>query len=362
MSLARLKQIYAPPVPVDGWKSMGEFAQAVWRAGIGRELDERLISQDISTPMVRTKAAGHLTELVGSSGGFLLPRPYHLSVLETVVVDQIVRRYAQSFPMDSQTLDVWAMADDDHSGGVFGGFLLSRHVTEQAYAESTPEFRNVRFVANDISAMTSVPNILLEDSPIVMEGILRAVIENAIKYYEDELFLTGNGMSEPLGVLNSPALITVDKEALQAANTITWNNLKAMVLRFSTKGYGKGVWVASNTTQESLLVLPDVMVNYAGVSFGNGGQMFLMGRPVLFTDILPTLGKKGDIILGNFANYGIGDRGLVISMSRHARFTSNETVWAVTLRIDGQSALNKPYIPRQGGDSLSPFVAIEERS
>jgi len=47
-------------------------------------------------------------------------------------------------------------------------------------------------------------------------------------WYMDYAFINGTGEGQPLGIINDPALITVDKEDSQAAATITYQNVVNM--------------------------------------------------------------------------------------------------------------------------------------
>jgi len=47
----------------------------------------------------------------------------------------------------------------------------------------------------------------------------------------DYAFINGTGEGQPLGIINDPALITVDKEDSQAAATITYQNVVNMFFK-----------------------------------------------------------------------------------------------------------------------------------
>ena len=92
--------------------------------------------------------------------------------------------------------------------------------------------------------------------------------------------------------------------------------------------------------------------------------MALFGIPILFTEKTPTLDAAGggDVILADLSYYWIGDRqDSEISASIHAKFTSNQTVWRFSHRVDGQSALNG-LITLTDGSTVSPFVSLIEKA
>jgi HK97 family phage major capsid protein len=80
----------------------------------------------------------------------------------------------------------------------------------------------------------------------------------------------------------------------------------------------------------------------------NGGWQ-LLTRPVLFTEKLPAVGDKGDILLADFSQYAIGVRKeITIEKSGHVYFMSDETAWRAITRVDGQGRWNKAYTPANG--------------
>ena len=92
------------------------------------------------------------------------------------------------------------------------------------------------------------------------------------------------------------------------------------------------------------------------------GRFFILTRPVVFTEKVPTLGAKGDIGLYDFSQYAIGIRkDISIDRSRHAGFTTDSTYFRGILRADGTPTWRQAYQPKNG-DTLSPFVTVEART
>jgi HK97 family phage major capsid protein len=88
----------------------------------------------------------------------------------------------------------------------------------------------------------------------------------------------------------------------------------------------------------------------------------LFGRPVIPVEYRETLGTKGDIILADFGQYVIADKGGVTSaVSIHVRFIYDEQCFRFTYRVSGQSFWNTPLSPYRGTNTISPFVVLETR-
>jgi len=89
----------------------------------------------------------------------------------------------------------------------------------------------------------------------------------------------------------------------------------------------------------------------------------LFGRPIIFTEKCSTLGTAGDVILADLDFYLIGDRQtLTMASSSHVRFQNGEIAWRLTERLDGRPWIDTALTPRNGSNTLSPFVALATRS
>jgi len=89
----------------------------------------------------------------------------------------------------------------------------------------------------------------------------------------------------------------------------------------------------------------------------------IFGRPFFVTEKMSALGSEGDIGVFDFGFYLIGDRQpLTIDASTHVYFTTNCTAWRFVLRVDGQPWLKSAITPRNGSNTLSPFVILSSTS
>ena len=76
-----------------------------------------------------------------------------------------------------------------------------------------------------------------------------------------------------------------------------------------------------------------------------------------------TLGTTGDIILADFSQYLMIDKGgLQSASSIHVRFVYDETAFRFVYRVDGQPAWNAALTPYKGTNKLSPFVVLASRA
>jgi HK97 family phage major capsid protein len=89
----------------------------------------------------------------------------------------------------------------------------------------------------------------------------------------------------------------------------------------------------------------------------------LFGRPVIPCNYCSKLGDVGDIILADFAEYILIEKGGVQeAISMHYGFITDQTYYRFVMRIDGQPAWSTYFTPEQATTATqSPFVTLEAR-
>jgi HK97 family phage major capsid protein len=339
---------------MDGqFKSFGEFLTAMAPNTIAsRGIDARL------------KVLG---EGAGDAGGFLVPDAFTTQLLSLAIEDSVIRPRAFRMPMSSLNLSLPTIVDTTHATNVFGGVQAYWTPESGSYTSSEPSFGRVTLTAKKLTAYTSAANELLADSAISLEALLMRIFPQAISYFEDDAFINGVGGGQPVGLLNADALITVAKETGQAATTITAENIDKMYSRMLPQSRGNAIWIAH----------PDVMPQIVALSraIGTGGSAVMMsnmagsapaslyGRPLILSEKCQTLGTAGDIFFVDLSYYVVADRqSLSMASSPHVRFQNDETVWRFTSRLDGRPWLESALTPRNGSNTISPFVNLATRS
>lgn len=332
----------------DAWKgkSLGEFAAAI----APRNLQVR---NDYSS-------------LDPSAGGFLVPEILRSEVAQSALERSIVRRYATVFPTSSSNLTIPVVDATSNATTVFGGISGSWTEEGAELAESEAKFGRVRLSLSKLSTRCDVPNELLEDTSL--DAFLMSRLPQAIAWFEDVAFLTGNGVGQPLGILSSPALVSVAKETNQPAASIVWENIVKMWSRLTPSSAPNAIWLANPDLFPELATMSlSVGTGGSAIWLGAGagsGPTSILGRPLIFTEKLPTAGTVGDILLCDLSQYYIADKGeMRLEASPHAKFTADQTVYRCISRCDGRPGILSAVTPHSGStNTLSPFVALATRS
>ena len=308
-----------------------------------------------------------LGEGQGDQGGFLVPEQFVANLLALSLEQAVIRPRAFTIPMASNTVRIPVVRDTTHASNVFGGVQAYWTPESGSVTASEPTFGQAALVAKKLVGYTTASNELLMDNAVGLEALLTRLFPEALAYFEDDAFINGDGAGEPTGILNAGALVSVGAETGQAATTIVAENLDKMYSRMLPTSVGRAVWLAHPDTFPQLAALSrSVGTGGSAVWVANmagGPPQSIYGRPLIFTEKCKTLGTVGDIYFADLSYYVVGDRqGMTMSASPHVRFTNDETVWRFIQRLDGRPWIESALTPRQGSNTLSPFVALATRS
>ena len=343
---AKYCDLFGKNLSNDGWSGQQEYLAA--------------IHSGMTHPRLNA-----IVEGTGSGGGWLVPTEHAAEMLDSAMEDSIVMRRARLYPMLSDTKKIAGFdASTNTSTTLFGG-IQSQWIGEGTSATATnPTVRKIELKAKKLALFTSSSNEVAEDGA-GLEGQLDEAMRQGNGWFLDYAFLRGTGSGQPLGCLNDPSLITVDKETGQAADTILYENMINMLARLHPGCFNKSVWVVNSTAIPQLLQLyvPTALTgSFVPVLREADGGWQLLTRPVLFTEKLPTLGDAGDVLLADFSQYAIGLRKeITIEKSGHVYFMSDETAWRAITRVDGQGRWNQAFTPANGS-TQSWCVTLAERA
>lgn len=352
----------APGSPGDGlFESAADFYNEIdyYKISRGEPLSERA-----SKVFEMTKVLG---EGQGDQGGFLVPEEFRAQIMMLALEDAIVRPRATIIPMTRETMAIPTVRDTSHASTIHGGVRAFWTPENTASTASEPTFSQARLNAEKLAGHTQLSMELNEDSAIAIEALLTQMYGNAVAYFEDDAFITGTGAGQPTGILNAAALVTVAKETGQAASTIVWENVVKMFARMLPQSMGNAVWVTNNDTIPQLATMSLAVGTGGSAIWLQNGQGALptsiLGRPVIYTEKAETLGTAGDLYLVDLRQYLIGDRrSLMIANSPHFAFPSDQMTWKFTHRVAGRPWLDSALTPRNGTNTLSPFVNLATRA
>lgn len=244
-------------------------------------------------------------------------------------------------------------------------------------AASRPKFRMIDFNLHKLFSAMYTTDELLQDQNALNSIASQAFSEEVMFMTEDSIF-EGAGAGMPLGIMNSPSLITVAKRANQVAATIIKGNIDDMWSRCWNRSRKNAAWLINQDCETQLLNLNQPVSDPGTAATGGAGGTLvymppgglsaapyatLYGRPVIATEYSSTVGTVGDIVLADFSQYTLVDKGGVqAATSMHVAFLTDEMVFRITYRVDGKPMWTKDLTPFKGTNTKSPFVALATRS
>lgn len=358
--------LFAEPRNADAkvWKNMGEFLNAVRKAASpDRVVDPRLTIKD---------AASGASEGVPSDGGFLVQTDYAAELLKRTYETGILAPKCRKIPIsaNANSLKINTVDENSRADGSRWGGILSYWINEaDLKTGSKPKFGQIEMSLKKLTGLCYATDELLQDST-AMEAIISQAFAEEFGFKMDDAIVRGTGVGQPLGILNSPSLITVAKSASQTADTFTFNNAQDMWMRMYPKGRSNAVWFINQELEPQLNKMIIGTGAYSGATVymppsGISGAMYstLFGRPVIGIEQCAALGDAGDIILADLSQYLIIDKGGINSASSiHIRFLYDESVFRFVYRVDGQPIWKMPLTPYKGSATLSPFVTLADRA
>ena len=309
--------------------------------------------------LVRSKGAittKLLQEGSDPHGGYLVPEEFSATMVQYDTEPALVWPRATIWPMTRDKLGMPKVkqrsdadaADFDHFAGVIFEWTEEGGVKH----ETEPVFEFIELVAHELSGYTAITNILIEDSAINIMNFLTGLFRKAYVWFTDRSFLRGNGARQPLGILtHDPAVLVVNRTT---ANAVTYADVLAMDSKLPAVFEDGAVWMASKKVLNSLRNERDinnqpVLQQFYHAGPGGVGRSFvetMLGYPVVRADgrTMP-LGTRGDICLGNWTWYYIGDRKrFTMDLSKDFLFRQNKTALRVTGRLDGQAAIPESFV------------------
>lgn len=312
-----------------------------------------------------SRAAKTLNEGDGSEGGYTVPPEFDAQLREVATafnpIDQLGNFGPVPVTMKSRTITM-PMLDQTTAptagNSAFNAGVVAYWGAESATIQATePKFRNFTMNAHKLSGYTAASAELQADTVLALEALLKRLFGQAIGTNRFYAFLKGSGVGKPLGVLNSPALISVSRATPSAVGTA---DLKAMYKRMIPGG--KYVWMHHPFLTENLMDLS--FGSNTAFAWGNvieGVPNRLLGLPLYPAEFLSAPGTSGDLLLVDWTYYLEGKRAETqILMSEHVRWLNDETVWKFTHRCDGQPWLSAPITLSDGAgtNTVSPFISL----
>lgn len=290
------------------------------------------------------------------SGGYLVPEEFQAAIVQYDTEPAVVWPRATIWPMLRDKLGMPKLKqrpdeDDTTNFDHFAGVSFTWTDEGGEKTETEPEFEFIELIAHELSGYTEVTDILLEDSAINLMNFLTNLFRRAYVWVTDRSFIRGTGARQPLGVVSDPAVTIV---ARATAGAFTYTDAINMSNQLPSVFDSGAVWLMNKRVLNSIrnerdnnnALLLQQFYQAGPPGIGHGPIMSILGYPVIPADGKTyALGTTGDVILGNWEWYYIGDRKrFTLDVSKHYKFRNNKTALRVCGRLDGQPAVSEAFV------------------
>lgn len=361
----------APGASLDkAFASHAEFFQGAWHKNTGLPNVDDLRAKMANHERIVREIRNAAGSTVPSDGGFLIPEVMRSEILQMAMEDAVVRPNATVIPMNSLTVPIPAVDETSRVSNIFGGIQFFWTAEGGTGQDTSAKFAQIELVAKKLFGYSGIPNELLADSSAFVAWFGQA-FPAAYGWFEDIAFLTGDGTNKPQGVQGGPGCVTVTRAGSGKSATITYDDIVKMYARMYPASMRKARWVADISAFQQLAELSfipaggttPVPVMLWQMNAQGAPVATLLGRPIEFTEKVPSLSNTGDLMLVDWSQYLIGDRqAMSLESSNDYLFGTDKTAFRILGRVDGQPWLRSAITPKNGGPTLSPYVLLGQNS
>ncbi|MGC1861900.1 MAG: phage major capsid protein [Methylocystis sp.] len=351
---AERARIFAMPrAHAASFNNFGENMQAIAHAASGGEIDNRL---------VRAPLGGG--EVDPSTGGFMVQEQFVEGLIGSLYEEAVIAPLCDRRTTDKPLASTKVPAVDETSradGSRWGASLAFWEAEGASVSAAFPRWRQLEFSAKKLIGICIASEELVGDTPMLGAHLTRA-FASEIGFKLDLAILAG-AAGTPLGILNSPALITIPKASGQASATIVKENVDKMWSALPAPCRKRAVWLCNEDAITQIDAAQSGQFSGVFIPAGAAGNAapLLKGRPVVEVEQSPALGSVGDIVLADLSQYIIVDGGLKSAISADVYFISGQAAFRFVLRVDGMPAWASPITAYNGTGSRSPFVTLAAR-
>jgi HK97 family phage major capsid protein len=360
------------PLRTDRLKTASDADRAfVVRKGLGEQLlaVKTYRTQSVMDPRLqrmqdRAKAAPATfgSEAIGADGGFGIAPDFSPELMRHAYSDTSLLPKCRQFTTGGNT---FIYPKDETVAWGTDGVQAYWQAEGTSLSLSKPKIGEGTLSLNKLTVLVPVTNELLDDNAINLGSYIGQVAPEKIADKINGAIVSGTGAGQPLGILNSGALKVVAKVSNQSTGTIVTQNVASMLAGLPAYSTQNAVWLYHATTLQQIIQLTigqqPVFTPVGGMNNAPFGALF--GRPIFPSEQCQPLSTEGDLYLVDLTKYMavLKAGGIQQAVSMHIYFDADITAFRFTFRMAGQPWMSAPITQKNGGGTLSPFVALASR-
>ena len=292
---------------------------------LGTQYYELLFKTGVIANRMTENTAQGLKAGEKGAGGYLVPDSMEAQIVQTLAEENVMRRLATVIHME----------DGERAVPVVRSMSEAQWLDEnEAMEMGMAGFEAARLKPRKLGLTIPVSNELLADAGVDMAAFLADSFARRIASSEEKAFLTGDGVKQPAGLLNSAQVgVTTD-----TPDALTADELISLYYTLDDQYRAKVVFLMHEDTAKVLQTLKDENGRYLWREALGGEPDRLLGRPVYTSRFMPKLAAGAKpVVFGDLSKYWIADRGNR-TLRRYGEVFAlrDQTAFVMTERVDGK--------------------------
>ena len=247
-----------------------------------------------------------LTAGSDSEGGHAVPIDWQHQILQAAGARAGLRQRVTTIPTSRDAVE-WPTiegADDIHASAVRRTWVDEQPA--EGAADTEPSFGAIRIPVHTAMLTTKASRNLVEDSAVPFTDILAGLFADEVRLSDEQVFLSGDGVGKPLGLLNTPNIPSVNTGDAAA---ITADGLLDLFYGLPAQYRDAAVFVMSSATEDGVRKLKDANNQYLWVGGFATAPETLLGHSVISSEFMPAVAAAATpIVFGDFSRYIVVDR------------------------------------------------------
>lgn len=272
-----------------------------------------------------------LSEGIDADGGYLVPEEYDSRLIEGLEEENIFRKLGTTITTSGER-KINIAATKPAAAWIDEGEALT-------FGDTT--FAQINLDAHKLHVAVKVTEELLYDNAFGLENYIIRQFSKALANAEEDAFLNGTGVGQPLGLLAKDGGAEIGVTAASATE-ITYEELVDLVYSLKRPYRKSASFLCNDQTLAVLRKLTDKNgrpIWQDSIQEGEPGR--ILGFKVHTSPYFPVIGAGvSAIAFGDFSYYNIGDRGTRSFAELKELFAGNGMVGFVAKeRVDGKLVL-----------------------
>lgn len=323
------------------------------------------------TRMAQSRSATGLNISVDPEGGDLIPLEYSTAVWNRMTQRNNVVESINWQTITGNQISLPVSGETSRANGSREGGIMHYYPGEAGQiTASKPKPALIQLKLKKVGVLVYMTDEMFEDGGSIVGPWVDSKASDEIGVAIQNAIFTGPGGGRPLGLMNSPSLVTVAAESGQTGAVILAANCINMNARLLPECQAGAKWYTNVDCTPQLAQMYLGTGTYSGqlVWMPAGGitgepNASILGKPVIQVEQAKTCGTTGDLILADLGKI-VGIRkgtGIDKQVSMHLRFDYGEQAFRWTFRYDVVTEYPSAITPMNGSNTLSWAVAIATR-